>query len=595
MSFSTLSSSTSTARPFSRFVLCSFLFRQRCSSQFFFLTLPSSLVAGMEFMSPLQQGHGDLRVQLKSWNFHSTNDPSTVWTEDKKPVTALVDPAAGYLAASPDFLDTLDSLLDYDTRDGDRVCFDTRADLKSGLPTLRIDFPVVGTGSAPGGAATSAEGQAAEDTAASAPVDIDPDQYTEQDKKDPDRCVRLLWRRSPDKSVGLVLGQPFFKTALVGYRLCPTGGGCIQVITVADKQTSLLQDLAFGTLLLVVVFFALVSYTIVTRKNRDSERWSRGTPSEDSGSSPHFVCHVESPSGEFEGYYTGGNATPDITCVIQSPLSSDEDASPRFDLINYENLGKEVVRQCFSADSPPPTRMSGLIYSGAAGTGSSSSSAMRQHEEDQVGIVVPGSTSSYNSKHNPVVLVPYGNNSSRNTSGILGLGAAEYSHRVSVSSALSDQADELDSNRRFTATKSNSSSWMLPNGGADQMFFQNYIPPHTLHRAAQGAGFTSQGPPAQRAKTHVGTGANTNGAATGSSGAANNIQGRVTFPSAVPPNEDASNPASQPASKNSLLKMLSDVFKSTSADDNRASGMTRSSRDSSKEQQSMLTRSLLRK
>lgn len=116
-----------------------------------------------QFLSPLQPGFSrDLRVRLRGWDFHSKNDPDVVWSSSTQPVTAVVDPAAGYLAANEAFLDGLDDILDYDTREGDRVCFDSKTDLKTGIPTLRIRFPVLaqprGSGSAGAGAGVAVAG-----------------------------------------------------------------------------------------------------------------------------------------------------------------------------------------------------------------------------------------------------------------------------------------------------------------------------------------------------------------------------------------------------------------------------------------------------
>eukprot|EP00392_Amoebophrya_sp_AT5.2_P002432 g2437.t1 len=322
-----------------------------------------------QFLSPLQPGFSrDLRVRLRGWDFHSKNDPDVVWSSSTQPVTAVVDPAAGYLAANEAFLDGLDDILDYDTREGDRVCFDSKTDLKTGIPTLRIRFPVLaqprgsagagagvavagaGGGSGDGTLVTAAAALASSGTANSsatnssaanyattgtgaagtaaasepttvtaaeaeemkladddgAHVDIPPEAYSIPDEKDPDHCVKLLWRATNDTSAELLLGKPFFRIALVGYRVCPaTPQGCIQIVTLADKQTSILQGLALATLLMVLV--------------------------------PSFVCRVESPTGEFEGYYTG-HGTPEVR-VLQSPMSSeDSDAGPEFDLVNYEAL-----------------------------------------------------------------------------------------------------------------------------------------------------------------------------------------------------------------------------------------------------------------
>mmetsp|Transcript_17911 Transcript_17911/g.44704 ORF Transcript_17911/g.44704 Transcript_17911/m.44704 type:complete len:717 (+) Transcript_17911:560-2710(+) len=493
-----------------------------------------------QFLSPLQPGFSrDLRVRLRGWDFHSKNDPDVVWSSSTQPVTAVVDPAAGYLAANEAFLDGLDDILDYDTREGDRVCFDSKTDLKTGIPTLRIRFPVLaqprgsagagagvavagaGGGSGDGTLVTAAAALASSGTANSsatnssaanyattgtgaagtaaasepttvtaaeaeemkladddgAHVDIPPEAYSIPDEKDPDHCVKLLWRATNDTSAELLLGKPFFRIALVGYRVCPaTPQGCIQIVTLADKQTSILQGLALATLLMVLVFFALVSFSLITRQSRSRGDYGSGyiagsTPSSDSLSSPSFVCRVESPTGEFEGYYTG-HGTPEVR-VLQSPMSSeDSDAGPEFDLVNYEALdaGHGSRANC-ARISTNSVAAGGGVPAGRGGLNPRISTG-------QAGVAAGGAVT--------------------DAGGVIG------GRRSTSTPTDSDEEISAAAMRRWTATNSNSDTWLggcsnhsegqQPDPVPGEVFFSNYVPPHVAHRAAAG-GFTSSGPP----------------------------------------------------------------------------------------------------
>ncbi|CAD7925741.1 unnamed protein product [Amoebophrya sp. A25] len=212
----------------------------------------------------------------------------------------------------------------------------------------------------------------------SASVEITADQYTVADPQGDAACVRLLWRRLPaGSSVDFVLGRPFFEGARVlEYEPCSAPWGCIQIVTLADSQTTLLQSLALGTLLLVVGFFALVSYSLARQRgglfkedffmgfgtpsntSNSIERSSTGSPtlSSSGAASPVFVFRIESPDGEFDGYYTSGEATPNYHSPNHDQqLQQGQNHDSRVDAGRERSAsGAGHSTQLISSDTGPP-------------------------------------------------------------------------------------------------------------------------------------------------------------------------------------------------------------------------------------------------